>query len=1349
MSRPLPSKRFRRRSTAVALVGLLVTAMTGSAGAAPPGDRPASGHSGGAAASLGSSKPVRITLITGDTVTYSRDRSGRASATVAPGPGRGELVFDVRADKTGYYVVPSDVAEHVRSGLFDRELFDVQYLAANGYGDGASRQIPLIVQYRRGTTAAAAAAKAKALPGRARSFALASIHGAAVGIDKARAGGFWKAVGGSAATVQTPPTTGRAAPAPRLGAELAKVWLDAKATASDDLSNAQIGAPIAWAAGLDGRGVNVGIIDTGIDATHPDLTGKVVAARNFVAAGEPGGGNPDDATDRHGHGTHVASIVTGSGAASDGRYKGVAGGARLIIAKALSDVGSGANSGIIAAMEWQAATQRARIVSMSLGGGPTDGTDPMSQAVNDLSERYGTLFVIAAGNAGPGAGTVAAPGAASAALTVGAVDGADRMAVFSSRGPRLGSDYAIKPEITAPGVRIVAARAAGTLLGSDLGPYYTGASGTSMATPHVAAAAATLLQQHADWTNQQLKNALIGSAKDGGFSPYDQGSGRLDLGRAVTQQVFAETSTISAAFTYPYTGQTLKRQVTYRNFGASPVTLAVAPSLTNGGNPAPEGMVSVDAPSVTVPAGGAASVELTVDPTLGEPGTHTGQLVATSDGGDRIAVPMAFRKSAKMLPLRVRVVAGGNFRHFGLTEVSALMVNDDNPLLRSEPAITNASNWHETDEPDTYEAVVMLPEGGVFHVETSATSFDPSGDGQFHQALMVDPQVTMDYEQTLTFRADELVPLRVRTPRPSQLVTSNYAWQRTTATGIWYLSATIVSYPPSVYDTVYLSPTEKPTVGSFWYYVDHIRIAPQVSGSLSGAGHLDLHPRYVRDHNSVPKFSGDRQLAVVGEADLRAGRDVRGKLVLSDPIPFLGVNHPIRQKFWSLLDLAAQAGAAGVLTDSGYSWRIPSDWDEEVVRVPLLWVTSAEATRARQMLAEPAALRADLHGEPTASYEYKLANYLDRLTPQTLTIEPDEKALTQIDTTYHAQYSTAQPWGPAPDVAEVNHTFAADQFFSIKASHSFPGRVRRLEYFTTTGPDVIWSRDYGFYDFASGGIRIAGTTRAFSEPSVEQEDWNEGMLPVQHRPGPGVRSAIYGDMPCDGCRQGDTLRVRSLPTLGLGQYSVMSDSTIRVQGDSVTERTRLWRGDTELEPRHDQLGLPYYELPAEEATYTVTNTSTDGFAAPHTATKVDTTWTFRSGRVTEDTVDAPHSCIDTLVSGDDRPCAWLPLIYLNYDLGLPADDMVPAGRPYTFTIRPESGQGAVTPAGARVWVSPDRGEHWTEAAVTPGPDRTFQVVVANPAKAQSSGGTVSLKTRAWDAAGNSIEQIITDAYLLR
>ena len=281
---------------------------------------------------------------------------------------------------------------------------------------------------------------------------------------------------------------------PELTGDVTKVWLDGKVHAALAQSTAQIGAPAAWAAGFDGTGVKVAVLDTGADLNHPDLAGRVSTAVSFV----PG----QDASDGNGHGTHTLSTVGGSGAASGGVEKGVAPGANLIVGKVLGNDGSGDDSWVIAGMEW-AAGQGAKVISMSLGGSdPSDGTDPMSLALDQLSAQTGALFVVAAGNTGAEA-SMSSPGAADAALTVTAVDSNDQLAYFSTMGPRFG-DYALKPDIAAPGVDILAALAGGT---ADTG-YYQTMSGTSMATPHVAGAAAIVAQEHPSWSGEQIKDAL-------------------------------------------------------------------------------------------------------------------------------------------------------------------------------------------------------------------------------------------------------------------------------------------------------------------------------------------------------------------------------------------------------------------------------------------------------------------------------------------------------------------------------------------------------------------------------------------------------------------------------------------------------------------------------------------------------------------------------------------------------------------------------------------------------------------------------------------------------------------------
>lgn len=203
---------------------------------------------------------------------------------------------------------------------------------------------------------------------------LDSIHGVALKADKDTTRSFWNDI------ARTP--TARS-----LDNGIAKLWLDGRVEASLKDSVPQVNAPQAWAEGYDGKGTKVAVLDTGIDPTHPDVKDRILESKSFV----PG----QEVLDKNGHGTHVASTIAGSGAASDGVNKGVAPGADLIIGKVLGNEGSGEDSGIIAAMEW-AKAEGADVVSMSLGSSiPDDGTDPMSQAVDTLSADGGPLFVIA------------------------------------------------------------------------------------------------------------------------------------------------------------------------------------------------------------------------------------------------------------------------------------------------------------------------------------------------------------------------------------------------------------------------------------------------------------------------------------------------------------------------------------------------------------------------------------------------------------------------------------------------------------------------------------------------------------------------------------------------------------------------------------------------------------------------------------------------------------------------------------------------------------------------------------------------------------------------------------------
>ncbi|MCA2187568.1 S8 family serine peptidase [Nonomuraea cavernae] len=1263
--------------------------------------------------------PVRLTLLTGDTVVYARDGSGRASVTVDLAPGRETLTYRAQQDKRGYYVFPSDVQPYVGAGLLDKELFNLDSLAAGGGAKGGD--LGLIVQYQDQVKDSEIAGKVRALKGGQDPLVLKSIDGAALKVDKEQAGAFWESIRGEAPSI----AKGRPATAdPALGAGLRKVWLDARVKTLDDVSNPQIGAPTAWAAGFDGTGAEVGIIDTGVDDKHPDLRDRIAAVRNFVPEGNPGGGDPDVVTDRHGHGTHVAAIVAGSGAASGGRYKGVAPGARLSIAKALDDSGSGQTSEIIAAMQWQAETRRVRVVSMSLGGSPTDGTDPLSQAANELTAEHGTLFVVAAGNSGPDRSTVAAPGAATAALTVGAVDGADRVADFSSRGPRVGDVPTIKPEITAPGVRIIAARAAGTAMGGPVDDHYTAASGTSMATPHVAAAAGIMAAKHPGWTPEQLKTALVATAQPLEGSPYDLGAGRLDVGRAVTQHVFGDLSEVSAKFVEPYDGQTLTRRVTYRNTGEESVTLALSVALAHGDAAAPDGMATVTPSSLTIPAGGTAEARLTIEPTVGAAGWYAGRLTA-SGGTERLTAPIAFHKGARYNTLKVRLVGDPKWSRMYPT-VSFSRMNDTDPLLDGEPLEFQGGQWRATDTDNTWEQDVRLPHGGVYSAITQVLGFAvPDREPQHH--LMIEPELRLDGDATVTFDWSGTKPIQFATPRPSEANGFNMMYTQSAASGRQTHSGLITVYEGVRPSGFFVSPTRAPSLGGAVLNLDQIRRAAQVRLTVAGQ---ELDPYYATDRlDAMPKFATDRRLT------LARGGNLRGKLAY--------VTGEAPEEFLAGVDAAVAAGAAGVLAGSHMGRVMSVEPYVDHAKIPVISLGKADIARVEAALAGKSSLRADLKAELTNPYEYKLASWLRGGVPGNLsfTVKPSE--LAQIDTTYHAQFAPpAGRHGPGTNASEVNHHFGPGVNLSYRASINFAIPASRTEYYSVLAPDLLWQRGYQFSDTgAAEAMRIATSNRGFPRPVRETEHWNEPLVPSRAAVGPDTPANFDLALFCDTCRQGDRLRLRTLSAAGLGYYADASDPSHSYQGAPGTEETRLFSGDRELTPETDQLGLPYYTVPAGEGVYRLTNVFKDGFTGRHGGTSVDTSWTFRSARPAAGKPSFP--CLDGKLFGDRNPCAELPLIQLVHRLGLPADDTVRAGRPFTFTFDAKGGVGRSTRL--RVWTSADQGAHWTPAVVVPGLGTTHRVVTRHP----DTPGTVSIRTEAADSAGNSVRQTIVDAYKVK
>jgi serine protease AprX len=308
--------------------------------------------------------------------------------------------------------------------------------------------------------------------------------------------------------------------------------------ASLDYTAVAVGAPVAWSSGLNGTGIGVAVIDSGV-YNHPDLNAanssnsRVVYRQSFI-----GGELNDD----FGHGTHVAGIVGGNGSSSDQQgafrtFKGIAPNVNILDLRVLNQDGASNDSVVIAAI--QKAVQlknqyNVRVINLSLGRPIYESysRDPLCQAV-EAAWNAGIVVVVAAGNDGRnGYATVLSPGSDPRAITVGAMKteetmptSDDRIASYSSRGPTY-IDLIAKPDVVAPGNLVDSLLAPGSTLVNDYPgnilpasayttasvsgtPLYFTLSGTSMATPVVSGAVALMLQKEPSLTPDTVKARLM------------------------------------------------------------------------------------------------------------------------------------------------------------------------------------------------------------------------------------------------------------------------------------------------------------------------------------------------------------------------------------------------------------------------------------------------------------------------------------------------------------------------------------------------------------------------------------------------------------------------------------------------------------------------------------------------------------------------------------------------------------------------------------------------------------------------------------------------------------------------
>ncbi|MFF1376316.1 S8 family serine peptidase [Streptomyces sp. NPDC058308] len=1249
--RPISRTALGAASAAV----LAVTAAVPSvAEPRPSAERPP--LTGSAARDGGSSV---VTLVTGDRILVTSDGRGGAGAAALPGAEGTVPLIQTRQSGKDLYVYPEGAEHAIARGLVDEELFNVTGLVRQGYDDAHAKKLPLIAVYDKSVDVA------RTLPatprGAERGLVLEPVGGVALKADKKKAAAFWTDV---------------TSPASRAAGDLKKLWLDAKVEATLDKSTRQIHAPEAWAAGYDGKGTKVAVLDTGADAEHPDLKGRIGARKNFTDS-------PDD-EDRQGHGTHTTSTVGGSGAASGGRKKGVAPGAELLHGKVLNDSGSGATSWIIAGMQW-AVDQKADVVSMSLGNpARTDCTDPMSTAAEELAQSAkGTLFVIAAGNTGPALNSVSSPGCAPGVLTVGAVDRDDTTAPFSSRGPAYGS-HTLKPEIAAPGVGISAAAAGGR------GPYaYQSMSGTSMATPHVAGAAALVKQRHPDWTAQRIKAALVSSADS--RIPGDAretGGGRLDAKAAIDQQVLGSPAVRGGSFGWPQNSSDRTAvDVPYTNTTDREVKLklAVAGVTGNDGSAVGPDIARLGKRSVTVPAGATVKVPLKLTPDAdlkrAQYGDVTGRVLATVDGGTRVSTPFSLYVQPETVSLRVKLVDRNGKPADGPSSVD---------LIGTDTA-SGERRFNEGANDQTYQ---VRP--GAYFLTSFIATGDKSG-GALTDSLthIARPQVEVTKDTTVTLDARKAHRIAVRTDKASEVRGATLAFARSWGKDHWLHAGTAAGTRTirGYYRSVEGMPSEGTfESGSYWRAE-----APQIS-ELAVVGGKSLHP--VTASTGSANLDGTGRAVLVdagsGTPDELATAGVKGRIALVE-VPDSG----------QAATVAADAKKAGALAVIAHR-AAPGRWYPSAgftgSPLPVLGIPTAEAA---DLLAQLHVGQVQLKWKATAKspYVYNLA------FPEKGQIR-DDRTYRVRDEDLAANRSTYRAMGETTDYVDLPSAArpgGLEIYFGDLASVPAPGK--RTEYYSagTTGWGHQVSSSFPYGEF------MIDPVRTYKKGERRDETWYDGVLV------PGTPRDAAGDPVLAGERQGNLIGVApgfwaDAEHAGIqGGFGDIGSVRLKRDGEVVGES-----------------GWPsgVFTVPAEDSAYELTLTTQKiGSRVWHRSTGTETTWLFRS-----------HLDEEVYSQG-------IPMLFPTYRLPEDGRKTLPAkdGLRIELGATGHAGYEPGALAEAKLSYSYDEGQTW-QAATTAEHDGTWRATVNHTGAA---GRQVWLRSRLTDAHGNSVTQTVARAYDVR
>lgn len=625
-----------------------------------------------------------------------------------------------------------------------------------------------------------------------------------------------------------------------------------------------------------------------------------------------------------------------------------------------------------------------------------------------------------------------------------------------------------------------------------------------------------------------------------------------------------------------------------------------------------------------------------------------------------------------------------------------------------------------------FQLTFRVPEG-VYEADDPEGVFVDLSDITYNWIDLTVPQFAVTGDTNISIDANNAREITISTPRPSVAYTATTDHDRTLADGTFYSD----SLTPLVFgaENLWVVPTTQPvTIGSFHYDSNWTLGSPPLTMSALGSKGFTLHPMYVDYNNhrtwvqpNFLRFSGHqvRDLVAAGTGTKQDFSKVnaRGKLVLLkvNPGDWCGV-WP-----WQLQN-ARQAGAAGILFDPRdptqgggicpQSLLIEYKGDGEL---PWVRVPAPEAAKLDSLLAA-GPVRISLTDGGQSPYIYNLKFFMEGRVSGSGHYTVTDRNLAQIDGHYHAAVK-------AP-VELATFGFRPNVDFLATTPYGFLAPFSMREYYGPVNPDVLW---YRFNGYNLVNPRYELRYDVFATASTSSNDWWAAPLV----PGTSTVSAQaaqarpnMGEDQCSVCTQDGFL---------LPSFALVSGANPRMGEEFTPDSSRLFTGSGAQVPATTDHNWPAFPLPAKPAWYRlVTNYK-----------NTSTSWKFKSAPQSANTAPAVQPCIGTIMHFSTGPCAAQPLIFLRYDASTSLSNTVTAPGTHTIQVTPYY-QAVKAPArstGLRLWTSTDGGKTWQAATVHLNADGSYTAGyrVAQP-------GSVSIKAQATDSAGDTVTQIIRNAY---